>query len=396
MKQRVMVFCDYYFPSVKSGGGMWTILNLVDRFHHDYDFFVVARNYDSRGDRRPYTTVKTDRWNETGNAQVFYFSPQNLSGKFFAHLVDDIHPDLILLNSVFSTPVLKMLSARRRKLIGDIPVMLAATGELSAAALAVSRIKKKLFLSYARLTGLYRGVVWKASFDAERDEIKQAIGEDAEVIVAPDLSPITILPNFEVEHKPRKEPGRVSFIFLSRMVRKKNLRYLIERLGEVCTGNIELKVVGPREDKAYWKECQAAIDALPTHVKVEVLDAVTNAEALKMLVDSHFFVSATSSENFGYVFLESLAAGCPLVISDRTAWEDVDARGAGWRIPLEDPSAWVDKFNSCIAMDDATYRDMSSSARAYALDWLKGEDVVRANAAALRTALARGVTRSTE
>jgi glycosyltransferase involved in cell wall biosynthesis len=33
-----------------------------------------------------------------------------------------------------------------------------------------------------------------------------------------------------------------------------------------------------------------------------------------------FFVLPTIGENFGYVFLEALAAGCPLITSDRTPW----------------------------------------------------------------------------
>ncbi|MEO7673181.1 MAG: hypothetical protein ABIU09_03775, partial [Pyrinomonadaceae bacterium] len=74
MKKKVLVFCDFYLPGFKSGGGMWTVVNLIERFSDRYDFFVVTRNYESKGDKKPYTTVRSDNWNAVGNAQVWYFS----------------------------------------------------------------------------------------------------------------------------------------------------------------------------------------------------------------------------------------------------------------------------------------------------------------------------------
>ena len=67
IKKKILVFCDFYLPSIKSGGGMWTVVNLVDRFCDRYDFFVVTRNYDSKGDTVPYTSVETDVWNKVGS-----------------------------------------------------------------------------------------------------------------------------------------------------------------------------------------------------------------------------------------------------------------------------------------------------------------------------------------
>ena len=42
MKPKILVFCDFYLPGFKSGGGMWTVVNLVDRFHDRFDFFIVT------------------------------------------------------------------------------------------------------------------------------------------------------------------------------------------------------------------------------------------------------------------------------------------------------------------------------------------------------------------
>ena len=206
MKKKILIFCDFYLPGFKSGGGMWTVVNLVDRFSDRYDFHIVTRNYESKGDRTPYTTVRSGAWNRVGNAEVFYLAKENYSLKNFVSLVREVGPDVVFLNSALSMPVVRFLTIRRKKLVHQVPVILAPCGEFSSGALSIKPLKKKLFLTYAKTVGLYEGVIWKASFDSESDEIRRIFGSEAEVWVAPDLAPRTILPGFHPDSKPVKRP----------------------------------------------------------------------------------------------------------------------------------------------------------------------------------------------
>ncbi|MGB7070951.1 MAG: glycosyltransferase [Pyrinomonadaceae bacterium] len=382
MNKRIMVFCDYYYPSRGGGGGMWTVFNIVGRFHDRYDFFVVARNYDNRTDTTPYTSVRTDEWNDVGNASVFYFSKAKLNSRFFAKLVDDIKPDLIFLNSVFSTPVNKFFAARRKgRIDAAIPVVLAATGELYKAAIDIkSKVRKRLFLRFAKMIGLYKRIIWKASTEEESNEIVKTFGPDTRVRIAPDLAPATILPDYNSHLKPRKEPGMVRLVWLSRIVRIKNLGFLLERLKQIKVGKVELKIIGPVGDPVYWKTCEPLIAELPDNIKVTLTGAATNDEALQLMCDSHFFVLPTLSENFGYVFVEAMAAGCPLLISDRNLWDGIESNGAGWRVPVENPAEWVERIRQCIEMDNTEFGKLSSAARAYAEMWLTDPSVEQATA----------------
>ena len=266
-----MIFCDYYLPGFKSGGGMWTVVNLVDRFKDKYDFFIVTRNHDGKADRKPYADVTTGEWNTVGSAQVFYLTWKNLTVGFFATLLREIKPDIVFLNSVFSKPSINFLRTRKRREFSDLPVIVSPCGELNPATLKLKAAKKGLFLKYAKVMGLYRGVLWRASFDLDADEIRAAIGKDVDVLCAPDLPPKSILPDFDVSDKPAKVPGSVRFVFVSRLVRKKNLHFLIERLSRFDRGEIILDVVGPIEDKEYWKECEAAANGLPENVRLNVV-----------------------------------------------------------------------------------------------------------------------------
>lgn len=387
-KKRVMIFCDFYQPGFKSGGGMWTVVNLVDRFCDQYDFFIVTRNYDSKGDTTPFTTVKTDTWNTVGNAHVYYFADGSLSPKKVKELVDHVKPATFFLNSAFSLPVYKLLSARRRGMIGDIPVILAPCGEMAKGALSVKPLKKKVFLKYSDFVGLYKGVIWKASFESEKAEIHEMMGRDAEVMVAPDLVPRAIIADYSQGWKPKKEKGSVRFVFISRLVPKKNIHYFLERLLDIKAGDVIFDIVGPLEDEDYWKQCQDIIARLPKNITVNATGAFPEqSDALRRVCESHFFAMPTLNENFGYVFIEGLAAGCPLLISDRTVWTDIDEKGVGWRIPLEKPEKYIEQINKCIAMEDAEYREMSRKSRKYAVDWLAKPEINEATAKVLTRAL---------
>src|SRR5690606_8026774 len=118
MKPRILIFCDYYLPGHKSGGGMWTVVNLVNRFHEQFEFHIVTRNHDGREDKRPYEEVETGAWNKVGNASVFYVNSKMITQRRFHELIDEVGPDIVYLNSVFCTLVVKFLALRRRKGIG--------------------------------------------------------------------------------------------------------------------------------------------------------------------------------------------------------------------------------------------------------------------------------------
>src|SRR5438094_1421000 len=121
-KKRILILCDFYLPSTKGGGGVWTLVNLVERFSDRYEFFIVARNHASRNDTIPFTSITANAWNDVGNAQVYYLSGKDITTSKIAALVNEVRPDGVFLNSVFSKPSVKFLLARRLRRFDDLPV----------------------------------------------------------------------------------------------------------------------------------------------------------------------------------------------------------------------------------------------------------------------------------
>ena len=231
---------------------MWTVLNLVDKLCDRYDFYIVTRNYESKGDTEPYTSVTTGDWNSVGNPTVYYLGKGDYSLANFVGIFETVRPDAVFLNSAFSLPVIRFLTIRRKKLIQPVPVVLAC-GEMSKGALSIKPLKKKLFLTYSKAVWLYAGVLWKASTVTERDEIHQVrCWSRRGYNGSPDLAPKSILPDFDPRSKAPKKKGRGSFSFLSRITRKKNLGYFLECLADLDSGRVTVDVLGPVEDEDYW------------------------------------------------------------------------------------------------------------------------------------------------
>lgn len=368
-KPKILVLCDYYLPGYKSGGGMRTIVNMVERLHHKFDFYIITRDHDGKEDFTSYKTVKIDDWNVVENAQTYYLPQNKIKISKIHKLISEVKPDSIYTNSYFATPAIYMLILRRLGRIAKCNVIVAPCGELSEGALSLKSQKKKAFIRIAKSLKLYNGVIWKASNELERMEIERINGKGNKIFIAPDLTPKVIFPEFEKLPKITKNIGEATIVFLSRFSAKKNFKWLLERLEKV-EGNLIIDVYGPLEDELYWQKCLEMINILPSNIKIDYKGTIPHESVPATLNKYHFFILPTLGENFGHVFLEALAAGCPLLISDRTPWLKLDKKGIGWDISLEKPEKWMAKINECIKMDDNTYSIMRSNARRFVCDWL--------------------------
>jgi glycosyltransferase involved in cell wall biosynthesis len=105
------------------------------------------------------------------------------------------------------------------------------------------------------------------------------------------------------------------------------------------------------------------------------------------LLRSHFFILPTLNENFGYVVVEAMAAGCPVLISENTIWGGVEEAGCGRVLPLALPNAWVKALEDAAAMSEEEYTSRSERARQFALDWPSLSGEVEANRRVFQAAM---------
>lgn len=378
-KKKCLIFTEYFLPGHAGGGAIQTSKNIIERLGDRYDFSVLTGDRESPS-AKPYENIVFNNWVDVIGAKTFY-SAVTLGYIFsLRKLVKEANPDVAYLNSFFAPRMIWFMLLRRFWLIPKIPVIVAPEDELSAGAMNTKKRKKDTFIFIAKLLGLYkRRVIWKASSPQEKKEIENIFGGKANIHIAASATPKMLFEKFSLEEKPKKEKGKVVFSFISRITAKKNLHYAIEVMKEL-KGNVRFDVYGPIEDEIYWREkCEEAINNLPSNVEVVLHGSVPHAEVAERLSTSHFFVLSTLSESFGHVVLEAMAGGCPVVLSDRTPWLEMESKGLGWDIPLGDKKKWKEILQLCVDMSAEDYEQMALRARQHAVAKLDSPEIINAN-----------------
>lgn len=374
---QILISVGYYFPSHKAGGPIRTIANLVDRLGDEFEFKIVTADRDY-GDEKPYPNINVNNWNRVGKADVFYMSPKKRSLRHIRRLLSLTEYDILYLNSFFSLHfTIKPLLLRRLQLISAGPLVIAPRGEFSAGALGLKSFKKRVYITVAKVLGLYKNIIWQASSKHEAADIRHWFGKYARVFIAPNL-PSLINAADEAGVVSDKTKGCLKIIFLSRISRMKNLDSALKMLKRL-KGKIEFNIYGPMEDKVYWAKCQKIISSLSENIDVKYCGSVAHDKVGAAMRKHDLFFLPTLGENFGHVVLEALCAGCPVLISDRTPWRDLKEKGVGWNLPLDRPELFQSVLQKCVEMDQEEYAEWSKQAREYGLLISQDDEVVEQN-----------------
>ena len=318
-KKVILCFIKYYLPGYRSGGPVRSIVNFVEKFGDEYDIRIVCSSHDAI-DNKPYENINIEEWNQVGKAKVFYVSNKIIKFKKILDLLNYTKYDMIYLNSFFTfTFSIFPLMLQYFGFIKIKSFLIAPRGEFTENAIKIKKIKKKLFLLVVKIMGFYNNICWQASSELESNDIKREIRQNAiNIRIAPDL----IFSNqYNLREKVyKKEKNNIfKIVFLSRISPMKNLDFLIQVLTNV-SNPLELSILGPKENIQYWQECKKLISKLPAHIKIVVGDEISPEKVHETFVKYDLFVFPTRGENFGHVIPESLAAGTPILLSDRTPW----------------------------------------------------------------------------
>jgi glycosyltransferase involved in cell wall biosynthesis len=382
----VLTFAGHYLPGFKAGGPIRTLANLVDRLGDEFDFRIVAADRDL-GDLEPFTGISRDRWTRHGAASVYYRSPGGAAWHWLLADPQTRLADLIYLNGFFGThsSILPLIERRRGRL-GAAPVILAPRGEFAPAALALKPWKKRMFITAARCVGLHRSVRFQASSSHEAADIRRVVGT-APIDIAPDL------PGRPTASSPLPAPRGLGSPFrlalLARISPMKNLLGAIDIISRVEGVSVELDLLGIVEDVEYWRRCEAAMARLPGNVRVSYRGPVAPADVDRTLAGYDAFLLPTLGENYGHVIREALSAGLPVLISDRTPWRGLEAKGAGADLPLEDLDAFAERIRAWAALRPDRFNAMREAARALGDDPKAAEAAVDASRRMFLSALRR-------
>jgi glycosyltransferase involved in cell wall biosynthesis len=211
-------------------------------------------------------------------------------------------------------------------------------GSLEPWALKKSGLKKKLYFNLIEKRIINNAVAIQTASPKESQSIKKFnfLPKIIEIPNGINLKEANRTVN-EVELRLQYRYSSSDFIilFLGRIAPVKNLEFLLRVLVSVQFKIKDLKVIiaGPIKD-SYSKKIKRKFE--DSHLDVFFSDAVYGLEKDNLLAISDLFVLPSLSENFAVAVAEALAAGLPVIASDNTPWQNLEAKNAGYCLPLNE------------------------------------------------------------
>ena len=159
--------------------------------------------------------------------------------------------------------------------------------------------------------------------------------------------------------------------FISRITREKNLDYALNIINNVSVRTI-FNIYGTNhEDSRYWHKCEALIKQInnKNYHQINYLGNVSPEKVNDILKQHDLFFFPTVGENFAHVIFESLAAGTPVLISDRTPWLNLKEKGIGWDISLDTPDCFIKVIENVFHIPNNEYLNIRKNALKFAYNY---------------------------
>lgn len=370
--KKVLVFNDYYHPAKKTGGPITSIHNAAEALKENFEFYIEAVNHDF-GDKTPFEGIG-EGWYEVGSAKVRYHHDGELDFNYkkIEEFIKEVNPDLMWFSGLLLPH--KLHNAIR---IGEkmgIPVLISPRGEASPDRMVLKGYKKFPYALLCTLMGIYnkKNVYFHATSD---DEI---VGLQKYFHIRRDR--IFEVPNIGVVQRPRsteycKHKDSLRIMFISRIHKIKNVHIAIDIVNKLNCDAV-FDIYGPIETPEYWKICEEKMKESPANVKVRYCGQVNPMDVSNVFSQYDCFLFPTANENYGHVIAESLANGCPVVLSKGTTpWDDLDGN-AGYVCELSDTEQFVKALSKIADMDNDAYRALVENTEKYYFKKTEDSDCV--------------------
>jgi glycosyltransferase involved in cell wall biosynthesis len=284
--------------------------------------------------------VVTNKWLPLNNFFVKYYNEviiDKLSLSLIFNVWKDIkYADVVHIQSIFNTPIpISLIYAKLFKK----KVLLSPRGSLGEWCLNNGNKYKSYWLKYA-IKPFLNDIIWHSTAQQEKNEILKIYPE----------AKVEIIPNgieyekFQINNLfSRKEyikrftnvdvDAEKIVVSMGRIQQKKGFDILINSFVDVLNKYPTAKLLIAGDDEGELSSLLSLVETLKLTESVFFIGSITGQDKIDFLSNADLFVLPSHNENFGNVYVESLAAGTPIVASTNTPWSEVEDGECGKWVP---------------------------------------------------------------
>jgi len=296
-----------------------------------HDVFVSTTN----SDMYKRLDVSTNIWTSLDGFQVKYYNEtivDNLSFPLLLNLKHDLAlADVVHIQAIFNTPT--PVALRQAKKLNK-PILLSPRGVLGDWIMGNGNPFKWCWLKvFIRPYASY--IHWHATSEQEKDEILTHY-PDARVHVIPNgIDKEKIQQEIESadqsifeSYANKKIEGPV-IVSMGRIHAKKGYDILIKSFQQLLQDFPKALLFIAGQDEGEQRKLEYLIKKQGLKGQVFFTGALDRKEKINFLAHADLFALPSHNENFGNVYLESLACGTPIVASTHTPWKEVTDYNCG-------------------------------------------------------------------
>ena len=283
--------------------------------------------------------------------------------------------DCLHLHGVWATSNAQIASIARSL---NTPYVVSPHGMLDHWSLAQGAAKKRLHLALVsgRVLRNARNVLCTAEGELQQAATHFDPARGRVVPLLFDTSPFLSLPGPAAAHRALGlDPSVPTILFLSRLHIKKGADRLLRAAAAIKDLPFTLVLAGPADPPEYSTELTRLAADLGIADRVKFPGMVTGIEKISLFCAASIFALPTSQENFGFVILEAMSAGVPVITTKGVdTWPELQASG-GAKICDPTPESLAAALRSLL-LDQPARAAMGTAARAWALNRLDPAAVI--------------------
>ena len=332
---KINLIIPSFYPATVYGGPIFSTLHTCEALSalNDVEVYVSTTNTN----RDSKLDVEANSWVKFNDSFFVKYYDETKIDKFslslFLNVWKDIKAsDVVHLQGIFSTPT---PTALVYAFIFRKPVLMSPRGSFCEWCLAQGSRFKKLWMTLV-MNPFGNHVSWHATSEAEKEDILKLYPKSQVYVVSNGIeleafSHVSILDKqafarkyAEVELSPSK-----IIVSMGRLHKVKGFDILIESFVEVLKHYPDVALFIAGKDVGEKEKLDALIKKHELGKSVYFVGEVSDQDKIDFLGNADLFVLPSHTENFGNVYVESLAAGTPIVASTGTPWQEVENAKCG-------------------------------------------------------------------
>ncbi len=333
--------------------------------------------------------IPFDQWTQIDGIHAYYMSfpegitPMKINARVLMRpgrlisILESTACDMVHAAMLFT--VISHYTAEYGRIHG-IPVIWSPRGSMLPYTFSRGTLKKALFLSMPRIRRGLTGCHFHATSDEEAHHVMEFMAQYSGENINYRIHNIPNLVDDEVFVRGSDMPPYPFkyMLHLGRVHPKKRLENLIAAL-PVAKIDLSTKLViagWTGEDSGYSRMLKSLVAKLGLGNRIIFTDKrIEGLEKARLYRHAEVFVLPSESENFGMVVVESLAQGVPVVASNKTPWQVLEERGAGYWV-CNDPESIAESLTRFFALNEHERKTFSANslilANEYSRDVLIG------------------------